>query len=475
MAQRTETELKTFLEGSKDQYDAFIKANGAEGVLFFDTNNHAVYAKDKCVIKSNVASVELVVPSGSTGTDKTAIKLTYFDGSSDEIDTAIPNAFVRFDATQNLTDPQKEKARVNIGAEAADATILKQGNVVNNLTTDSATVPLSAAQGKELKRQINEKVTAETGKGLSSNDYTDGDKEKLDGIDPGAQTNREVTVNGNTIGLDSEANQSAIKISGNLVTAPNNGEDSRIEFYLSHQYYPTENKIRFFKTATPPETYNETTDGPDVVLTIDTSDFVQAGMINNVKYNDVTGELSITFPTIQTDGTLKDTTVKVDLSKLVDIYKAGNGLTATVGDDGTTFTVGLGNGLAFDANKAITLSLAADGGLYIDNSGKLVVDFANNGVTSINGMGGGAYTINTEGVEVGTTGNTLRPIEVVNDSAAKKLKIKARPADMLAQFFHENNEDATSGIRAKGVKITEDANGNPYSMLMDFTPKVWSF
>lgn len=465
MAQRTETELKVFLEGSIDQYNALTDK---AGTVFFDKTNHAVYAKGECIIKSDVASVELVAPTGST--EKTIIKITYLNGTSAQIDTAIPDEFVRFKVSQNLSDEYKGIARTNIGAEAADATILKQGNVVNNLTSDSTTAPLSAAQGKELKRQIDTKVTAETGKGLSTNDFTNELKSKLDGIDDNAQTNREVTVNGNPIGRDDEENQSTIKISGNLVTAPNNGEDSEVEFNLSHKYVPTENKIYFFNSATAPTTGTE-----GYIFAIDTSDFVQAGMINKVEYNDETGKLSITFPTIQTNGTLKDTTVEVNLSKLVDVYKAGNGLTATVGTDGTTFAVVLGEGLAFDNTKAITLSLG--NGLFIDSSGKLAVNFESNGVTSINGMGGGAYTINAEGVTVGTAGNALRPIEVVNDSAAKKLKITARPADMLAQFFHENknNENATSGIRAKGVLIEEAADGNPYSMLMDFTPKVWSF
>lgn len=462
MVQRTDTELKVFLNG--DYESQYSKLTDKSGTVFFDKTRRAVYAEG-VLITSDVVDIKV------EGSVLKVIKVGETE-YTDLADLAIPNEFVRFNEAQNLTDVQKQTARTNIGAEAADDTILKQGNVVNNLTSDSTTAPLSAAQGKELKKQIDKKVTAETGKGLSTNDYTDGDKTKLDGIDDNAQTNREVTVNGNPIGRDNEENQSTIKIKGNLVTAPNNGEDSEIEFYLSHKYYPTENKIRFFKTATPPDVYNETTNGPDVVLTIDTSDFVKDSFVEKVEFNKVTSVLSITF--VYADGSKN--TIPIDLSTLMNLYTAGKGLTETINDEGsTTFVVALGKGLAFDTSNAITLSLG--NGLSFDNSGKLVVDFASNGVTSINGMGGGAYTINTEGVTVGTTGNVLRPIEVVNDSAAKKLKIKARPADMLAQFFRENKnkENATSGIRAKGVLIEEAEGGNPYSMLMDFTPKVWQF
>lgn len=430
MAQRTDTELRVFLEGKLAQYNALTDKTGT---VFFDKDNHAVYAKGECIIQSNIKDVTY-----DEGT--TILTITPFTGTPITINLGI----------QDELDLLKDNLEDWVADNFASTTILST--------------------------ELDKKVDKDGTKVLSTNDYTDEDKEKLGTIARGAQVNKISLFKANNTNVGGAGNGVTVSLAGNLVDS-SSAATGNVGFNLSHKYYPTENKIRFFKTATPPETYNETTNGPDVVLTIDTSDFVQAGMINNVEYNDVTGKLSITFPTIQTDGTLKNTTVEVNLSKLVDVYKAGSGLTATVGTDGTTFKVVLGNGLAIDANNAITLSLVDGGGLSIDNSGKLGVDFANNSVTSINGMGGGAYTINTEGVEVGTTGNTLRPIDVVNDSAAKKLKIKANPADMLAQFFRENKnkENATSGIRAKGVRIEEAEGGNPYSMLMDFTPKVWSF
>ena len=425
MAQRTDTELRVFLEGTLKQYNELTDKTGT---VFFDKDNHAVYAKGECIIQSNIKDVTY-----DEGT--TILTITPFTGTPITINLGI----------QNELDLLKDNLEDWVADNFASTTILST--------------------------ELDKKVDKVPNKGLSSNDYTDEDKQKLGTIARGAQVNKISFFKANNTHVGGTGNGVTVSLAGNLVDS-SSAATGNVGFNLSHKYVPTENKIYFFNSATAPKTGTE-----GHILVIDTSDFVQAGMINNVEYNNETGKLSITFPTIQTDGTLKDTIVDVNLSKLVDVYKAGNGLTATVGTDGTTFTVALGDGLAFDANKAITLSLAADGGLYIDNSGKLVVDFANNGVTSINGMGGGAYTINTEGVEVGTTGNTLRPIDVVNDSAAKKLKIKANPADMLAQFFRENKnkENATSGIRAKGVRIEEAEGGNPYSMLMDFTPKVWSF
>ena len=408
MAQRTDAELRVFLEGTLAQYNALTDKTGT---VFFDKGNHAVYAKGECIIQSNIKDV-------TYNESSTELTITPFNGTPVVINLGIQSEL------EGLETTLKTWVGNNYVKQVADSRLM-----------------------------------------------TDTEGTKLAGIDEGAQTNREVTVNGNPIGRDNEENQSTIKISGNLVTAPNNGEDSQIEFYLSHKYYPTENKIRFFKTATPPDVYNEATHEKDVVLTIDTSDFVKDSFVEKVEFNKVTSVLSITF--VYADGSKN--TIPIDLSTLMNLYTAGKGLTETINDEGlTTFVVALGEGLAFDTSNAITLSLG--NGLSFDNSGKLVVDFESNGVTSINGMGGGAYLINHKGVTVGT-GNALHPIWVNNDSSAKKLTIEANPAEMLALFFHENkkNENATSGIRAKGVLIEEAADGNPYSMLMDFTPKVWQF
>lgn len=68
-------------------------------------------------------------------------------------------------ANQGLSDEEKLNAITNIGL----------GNVDN---TSDANKPVSTAQ----QTALNKKVDKVTGKGLSTNDYTDEDKEKLDGI-----------------------------------------------------------------------------------------------------------------------------------------------------------------------------------------------------------------------------------------------------------------------------------------------------
>ena len=409
MAKRTGTELRVFLNG--DYESQYSKLTDKSGTVFFDKTRRAVYAEG-VLITSDVIDVKVV---GSI------LKVKYV-GQADYTDLA------------DLAIPD---------------TVLQETDVVDNLTSDSTTAPLSAAQGKELKKQIDKKVTAETGKGLSTNDYTDGDKTKLAHIDDNAQTNREVTVNGNPIGRDNEENQSTIKIKGNLVTAPNNGEDSEIELYLSHKYYPTENKIRFFKTATPPDVYNETTNGPDVVLTIDTSDFVKDSFVEKVEFNKDTSVLSITF--VYADGSKN--TIPIDLSTLMNLYTAGKGLTETINDDGlTTFGVALGEGLAFDKSNAITLSLG--NGLQFDSSNpkKITLKTVNNGGLNVTSNG---LAINSG---YGLAINDNNEIEVDIDT--------------------ENGLKWT-GKGKFGVDFTkapvQSVNGQTGVVNIDVTPKVWSF
>lgn len=97
--------------------------------------------------------------------------------------------------------------------------------VIDNLTSDSAEKPLAARQGKVLKGLIdgldNDKVEKVEGKGLSSNDYTDQAKGKLDALPTSAQLNEE---------LGQKASKDADATNGNLASFDGNGnpEDSGI-------------------------------------------------------------------------------------------------------------------------------------------------------------------------------------------------------------------------------------------------------
>ena len=78
-------------------------------------------------------------------------------------------------------------------ALSADVTLVKSdvglGNVDNTADVDK---PISTAQ----QTALNDKVDKVTGKGLSTNDYTTDEKNKLNGIENGAEVNPKVRVDG---------------------------------------------------------------------------------------------------------------------------------------------------------------------------------------------------------------------------------------------------------------------------------------
>lgn len=75
---------------------------------------------------------------------------------------------------QELTEEQKEQARVNIGAMSQNVSIPSIEGLVTKAYVDE---------------QLNNKVNKEDNKGLSTNDFTNTEKAKLAGIEDGAQVN----------------------------------------------------------------------------------------------------------------------------------------------------------------------------------------------------------------------------------------------------------------------------------------------
>ena len=446
MAQRTQFELKTFLDGTYAQYSAMIDKTG---VLFFDRTNHAVYAEDMCVIKSNVADVAI---------NGAVITVTKQDGTQVQLDTTIPNLFVRFDQQQSLTDVQKLQARSNIGAEAADGSILKQKNVVNNLGTESTTAPLSAAQGKILNETKVDKVN---GKQLSSNDYTTTEKTKLAGIEAGAQKNKINTIAaGEDDTLLTVVSVDNVKLMGNLMSSSEaDAINGNIYYNLSYRYDANDKKLRFFNTETAP-----TTGVAGQIFAIDTTDFVKSSVIKSVSFDPDTNVLTMIFGTDS-----GDETINVDLSGLVDNISAGDGLKLESG----VMKVMLGSGLSFDSSKAITLSLKPGGGLKLNANKQLEVDFT--AVTSLNDLTG---DIDIEGKQyvLDSDGEGYhRAFPITAKTENNKIVLESSPEDILALALKQISTTSDARVVFKGATITEKAREEQYSIVVDMHAKVWEF
>jgi len=88
---------------------------------------------------------------GAAGTGN----VSFVDGLSPDVDGDVLLGAVRYGAAQSLTDPQKAQARSNAGA-------LGGADVVNALDSTETAKPLSAAQGKALKEQVDAKAATAT-------------------------------------------------------------------------------------------------------------------------------------------------------------------------------------------------------------------------------------------------------------------------------------------------------------------------
>ena len=82
------------------------------------------------------------------------------------------------DTNKPLSANQGKNLMDHINLIAKDITMLETtkisaSDVIDNLTSTIVNLPLSANQGKTLKGLIDNKVDKVTGKGLSSNDFTD--------------------------------------------------------------------------------------------------------------------------------------------------------------------------------------------------------------------------------------------------------------------------------------------------------------
>lgn len=169
MAQRTYTELKVFLNG--DYESQYSKLTDKSGTVFFDKTRRAVYAEG-VLITSDVIDVKVV---GSI------LKVKYV-GQADYTDLA------------DLAIPD---------------TVLQETDVVDNLSTNNAKAPLSAAQGKVLKGLVDGKVDKVAGKGLSTNDFTNALKQKLEGLSNYDDTELENAINNLQEQLDTLVNADA--------------------------------------------------------------------------------------------------------------------------------------------------------------------------------------------------------------------------------------------------------------------------
>lgn len=202
----------------------------------------------------------------------------------------------------------------------------------------SATEVSTAIAGKADKTYVDDKLAKKvdkvTGKGLSTNDFTDALKTKLDGIETGAEKNIIETVKVNGTALTPDASRAVnVTIPTATVTGVKSGDkvlalaNKELSTTLGLTYDSATKKI------------NLTGIGSAVIASVDATDFIKDGMVEGVSFNPDTKMLTITF---NTESGKED--IEVDLSDLVDTYTAGTGITIT------------GNSIAVNTNTIATVA-----------------------------------------------------------------------------------------------------------------------
>lgn len=210
-------------------------------------------------------------------------------------------------------------------------TITKSDN--STVTVDfsdiaSASSVVTALALKANKSYVDEelakKVDKVEGKGLSTNDYTTAEKNKLAGVAAGAQVNviESVSVNGAALTVTDKAVD--ITVPAATVT----GVDSADKVLsLSGTLVKSEVGLAYDSTA---KKINLTGKAGAVIASVDATSFIKDGMLEsaelvvNPEGQDAGTYLVLTF---NTDSGSEP--IYVDVSSLIDVYTAGNGITIT--------------------------------------------------------------------------------------------------------------------------------------------------
>ncbi len=158
------------------------------------------------------------------------------------------------------------------------------------------------------------------------------------------------------------ANTKVSSVTGNLVT--NSGTDSthpKVDFFA--HYDSVNNKIWFYKGTA--QLSNPTTS--NTICSIDTSDFIYKGMIDDVRFDPDTKGLTIDFNTASGKAD-----ITIDMTSLVDTYGvvANGGLFLNDNE----FGVNAGNGLTVNSQGELQLEVTG-AGLSLDSNG-LALDSA---------------------------------------------------------------------------------------------------
>lgn len=173
-AKKAESDLNTALT------EESTRAQSAENILTKNLNSEITRAKSAEETLTNSINTETSRAKGAENTLTTALteEVTRATGKEDELNKSIASLKSTVESNKSSSDTSVSNLTAYV-----DDTFIKKTNIVDNLTTNSSNNVLSAKQGKLLN---DNKVDKVSGKGLSTNDYTTVEKNKLSAIEEGA-------------------------------------------------------------------------------------------------------------------------------------------------------------------------------------------------------------------------------------------------------------------------------------------------
>lgn len=142
------------------------------------------------------------------------------DGAPEELDT-LKEIATELEKNQSgvSTILKKLEAKIDKTQVTDDLSVRSNKIVLSSSAVAEALDNLSSYMITEINQTSRQKVSKVEGKGLSSNDFTDVDKRKLDAIEDGAQKNTVTSVNGMTGAVTIEAGGSNVDLSGYAKTS----------------------------------------------------------------------------------------------------------------------------------------------------------------------------------------------------------------------------------------------------------------
>ncbi len=215
------------------------------------------------------------------------------------------STFVKSEGYVAYSDAEKSKL-ANI-AEGAQVNVL-EGVKVNN-------VELVIGEDKKVNIDLLDYVQKDGAKVLSTNDFTDDLKSKLEGIDEGAEVNFVKSV-GDNLNVDGEGKLT--------VTIPSVATDDKVLTLGDDGVLKSD--LEFVKETIYGDEYLVVKGkNGGVIGKVATAEFTVDGILDNVEFSTEEGKENILVLTFNADSGKQD--IEVDFGKYVDAYSAGTGLT----------------------------------------------------------------------------------------------------------------------------------------------------